>query len=652
MFLLAAIGQSGTAFGQLEGRIAEKPLGSGFVRDVNQKTSTDYIVKLAERLAIAEDFRKQIGNTDLQEMVPQVQQPISGVIYYLVQGLIPSWETVYFQQVADEADAKRLLEKRRQMFGANSSIDPQDNHCFLFRNQNSWTTAIPEGMDPKEFVEQQQAAFSSSTNRSFTRSVELVEEDGKPKAKHTFSQTEYFRIQDDLMFSSGFEELWTMSLPDEEALTRAGRGENDMGIEVFFERVPEGIKQLGWGMLSGAAGVQMQQRDGEEAAIAELRSTSIQAGLDLVKSTMFDLDELKGWLRFANDSDFSIRAQLTLAARRNSPLSSTLETFSEAHSRFAPVLNDGAPGTLHVCLRPFQENDPMLLAAGQWLQYAVTHMPGHRSETDQAAIEFTRTLESAAQHRTLELLLKAGWSEASEGVIYGGIQLDSNPALLPSLYELAVAAGAPDDVLTLSEFDGHPAIHITFPEEFTAEIARNTGLQLTHAWIAHSGACLWFCAGGENCSAMLTDCMTRCAETGLAARTPLCTAKLNVDHWLELPQDDPIGVGGLLTWLDAHQPAFPPSPVMFSFRPDEPPTPLLQSCLDLGGDRDVSFTVISDSSGLQADIILGEAIGNYMLARMFDSQDRMMRRSREQQKEAQEAARKAAEKAQQTASEK
>ncbi|MCA9051783.1 MAG: hypothetical protein KDA89_23760, partial [Planctomycetaceae bacterium] len=212
---------------------------------------------------------------------------------------------------------------------------------------------------------------------------------------------------------------------------------------------------------------------------------------------------------------------------------------------------------------------------------------------------------------------------------------DDNPRLLPALLDLAVnAPNAPPeagDAISLTELDGQPALRIVLPEPVTQALSEKSGLRITHVVLTHSNSCLWFSAGGEQCGEILRTSTARLGESGLAARAPLFTFDLDVEQWLSLPQDDAAGVGGLLLWMDANNHFFPPSPVTVAMMQQmagisEKPTPLLQRVLDLGGDRMFQANLISDDGGMRLKLKIGEAVANYYVARMIDSQDRMMRR--------------------------
>ena len=66
-----------------------------------------------------------------------------------------------------------------------------------------------------------------------------------------------------MLFSGRREELFEMQLPSASSLTRGVQGGKDLGIDVYFDRIPSGIKTLAWNMLNATAGTMMQQRDDE-----------------------------------------------------------------------------------------------------------------------------------------------------------------------------------------------------------------------------------------------------------------------------------------------------------------------------------------------------------------------------------------------------
>ena len=205
--------------------------------------------------------------------------------------------------------------------------------------------------------------------------------------------------------------------------------------------------------------------------------------------------------------------------------------------------------------------------------------------------------------------------------------------------------GAPANVgemITLSEDDGRPVIRFTLPQEDVEQFAAESGLRISHVYLIHEGSRLWFAAGVENANEILRQSIDRCNAGGLAYRTPLITANIDMERWLAYPQEDPSGIAPLPHWLDENAWWFPPNPMAVSFMgggfggDSEKPNPIMQRAFDLGGAQQASFTVQADESGILVQAAVGEALANHMLARMIDAQE----------EEAMEAQQKALEEAQ------
>ncbi len=632
---------------QLEGRLADRPLGVGYLRDVNQVRMLEYAKHLTTRLALEASMFDRIPEEQMDGFRSNVDQAVSGTAWYMVQGLIPAFENVSFQQVADEADAKRMIDAQKKRYGANGTIHTESSGLFKLTSRNSWNRNIPDGQDPDEYVKQ----FQHSTgNRGLQRTAEVIEVGGRRMIENSFTVTQYFRYQNRLLFSGNFEELWNMELPTADSLTSGVDTLNDMGLDAYFDRIPAGIKTLGWSMLSSGASTQMQQRDDEDQTIADLRKSSYQSGLDIAKALMFDVDEARGWLRFATDEQQSVRGELNFDTRRNSALTKQLENVSSGNSRFAPILQDDAAATLHVCLRAFKEADPLLTAVGAWLQKSIKDATNSDSVMVDAGSVLAETLSGISHHQVLEAFVKVGWTEASGGVVYGGLHVDDNPRLLHSLYSMIVGADKSpgmSESFAIVEMDGQEVIKVTSPENITNEFSEKTSLSLSHAYIVHQDSCLWFAVGGENAIEIIRSSVARCAASGLAARTPLVTASIDMDRWLSYPQDDSTGIAGLLLWLDLNHHEFPPSPISVSVSTGsnsaEKPTPLLQRVADLGGEMQAGVTVIADRNGLRLNLKMGEVLANYYVARMIDMQETRMKMQRARAEERAEKAREKAE---------
>ncbi len=653
LVLLIAVATPALAPAQLKGKIADKPIAIGYLRNVTQKTTFDYVLNLTERLDIGTTMRSQLGQENVQEQLagsqPKVDDPVYGMAWYMVTGIIPSYETVSFQPVIDEADARRLLNGEKKNYGDNGYFEDLGNNCYKAGYRFSSESPLPEGYDESQLTNNNNSAQPGG----WKNEQKIIEKDGKKFLQHNNSYTQYCRFYDNVLYKAAFEEILEMELPTSSSVTSSISSENDLGFDAYLDRIPVGIRQLGWNMLTAAIGTQLQQRDDEPETSYNMRRSSGDLGLAMAKAVLFDIDNSSGWMRFATAEDDSLHAEFRIRSRNNSELTTQFQS-AAGQSQFAPILNDNAAATMHFCVRFPEEAPAAILAAAAWLQEEIDRESKGDPGMVDAGRVLSETLAGIADHRNLELLLKAGWSDASGGVFYGGIQVSENPNLLRSLHYFMTHAGsvAPniEEIITLSEDDGRPMIRVNLPPQEVEGFAATSGMRISHAYLIHEGNRLWFAAGAENAKEMLRQSIDRCNSGGLAYQTPLLTVKVDMKQWLEYPLEDASGIAPLPRWLDENAWWFPPSPMTFvsisneGFGSDpEKPQPIMQRVFDLGGSQQGSLTVQADESGILIQAALGEALANHMVARMIESQEGMMKRSQEAQAEAVEAQKRALE---------
>jgi len=635
---------------QLKGKIADKPIAIGYLRNVTQQKTMEYVLNLTERLEIGATMRSQFGSENIQEQLagsqPKVDDPVYGVAWYMVTGLIPSYDTISFQPVVDEADARRLMNGEKANYGTNGFMEDLGNNCYKSSYRFSSESPLPEGYDESQIT-------TSNNNQQpdgWKNEQKIIEKDGKKFLQHNQSYTQYGRYYDNVLYKAAFEELLEMELPTSGSVTTSISSENDLGFDAYLDRIPIGIRQLGWNMLSAAVGTQLQQHDDEPETTCNMRRSSGELGLALSKAVLFDIDNSSGWMRFASADDDSLRGEFRIRSRNNSELTKQLQS-AAGLSQFAPILNDNAAATIHVCLRFPEEAPAALLATGTWLQEEIDRESKGDPGMVDAARVLSETLAGIADHRNLELLAKAGWSDSSGGVFYGGVQVSENPDLLRSLHHFMTHAGnVPpniDEIITLSEEDGRPMIRVNVPPQEVGQLAETSGMRISHAYMIHEGSRLWFAAGAENAKEILRQSIDQCNSSGLAYQTPLLTVKIDMQRWLDYPLEDASGIAPLPRWLDENAWWFPPTPISVSngMMGSDPgkSEPIMQRVFDLGGSQQGSLTVQADESGILVQAALGEALANHMLARMIDSQEGMMKRQQEAQKAANEATKKALE---------
>ena len=345
---------------RLQGRIAEKPIVIGYARNVSPTRMIDYVKSLTTRLKIGKSFQEQLSSEQQQEQMeniaPKVREPLYGFAMYMVSGLIPSFETVSFQQVIDEEDARRLVNGRKQQWGENGTCDDRGNGCFKveYRNVSSWP--LPPGADEKQYTNN-----NAVQQRGYQFSQKVIEKDGVKHVEHSQIITSLFRFHESMLYEANFEELFEMQLPAADAITSGINGSTDLGFNAYLDRIPLAMRQLGWNMLAAAAGSQMQQRDDEPESSYTMRKSAGDLGLSLFQAVLFDIDNSDGWAKFANADDGSMRGELRIRARNNSELTHQLLN-AAGNSRFAPILSDNAAATLHLCVR-LPEEAPVALQA-------------------------------------------------------------------------------------------------------------------------------------------------------------------------------------------------------------------------------------------------------------------------------------------------
>lgn len=632
--LLILVAGGPFAAAQLEGKIADTPIGIMYARNITQTRVLDYMKTLGARLEIGKSMTRMIDREEgIRESVTTAEDPLIGTAWFMVTGLLPTFESVTFQQVTDEAEARRMMKARTTMLRDGTTLTEEGGG--LFRMAQSWNGKYPLAEGQKE----SDVIGAAPNMRSFSRTTKIIEEDGKTFVEMTQTYTTLFRYHDNMLYEADFVELGTMTLPTSASLRKGVSGTNDLGLEAFFDRIPQGIKLLGWNMLNSGIGTQIQQRDNEDVTAYDMRRSAGDLGLNAARAVMFDVDKAEGWLRFADENNPSVRGSLILKARNNSQLAKQLQDAS-GQSRFSEIVRDNAAATIHLCVRLPEDTSQVLDAVGTWLKQAtVKDFPGYPLMTA-AAVELAETLADLGQQRTLELLVKAGWTEGSGGVIYGGLQVGNNPELLRTIHNLlTLTPGISRDAsesISMIDDSGQSVIRITVPASGMSEVDA-LGLKITHIYMTHQNSCLWFALGGENAIDIVRQSVSRDTGGGLASRVPLLQAHVDAKLWLSYPQDEPTGIASLLTRMDAESSAFPPGPMSFEFRGrgrgSQKPTALLKRVFELGGDQDASLRLEADESGLALHAHVGEAIAHYYAARMLDLQDSMIRRAEEQQAE-------------------
>jgi hypothetical protein len=453
---------------KLDGRIADQPIVVAYARNIGPVRAMAYMKGLTERLEIGKSMREAMENEEQQERITntmgKVDEPLYGFAGYMVQSLIPSYETLSFQQVADEDDARRIADAHRAQWGSDQgTFEDLGNGCFKVEYRSESSYPLPPGADEKQYSNN-----NPQQPRGYEFSQQVVEKDGVKMVQQRQVITNLFRYHDTILYEAGFEDLFTMELPTAEGIRSAIDGSTDVGFKAYLDRIPLGMRQLGWSMLSAAAGSQLQQRDNESETSYNMRRSSGDMALALIQSVIFDVDSADGWARFANADDGSLRGQLRVRARNNSQLGGRLLE-AAGTSRFAPILSDDAAATFHLCVKLPEDAPAALQATATWLNKTMGDEFSADPQMVAGAEMLAGVLTGISEHRNLELLMKAGWTKASDGVFYGGLQLNENPELLKNVHyvltHLPNADEAIEKMITLEDRQGLQVIVFRFPDD-------------------------------------------------------------------------------------------------------------------------------------------------------------------------------------------
>ncbi|GEM_PF-589768 len=622
------------------------------VNRVTQQDALRYLRNMSEQLKIGAKALEFYDSSEAGKMVSELQRPVSESLFFLAKGLVPSATVITFSEVKDEAEYEKLVRQMGRAFGGNPSrLSGKDGKHKL---ANSWTNKAPVPnnteppvllVDPEGPVDgepETQAANSVTISVGTGSGVQVsqtgpdagtvVEEDGISFGETTFNFDQYLRYHGNLMYQAQDAALWEMSLPTRDGVLEDASRDVDLGAEVYLDRIPFGLKTLGWNMLYGGLSTQMQQRDEELDIDYKFRSSGGELALAMAKAGMFDADHVQGFIKLADDTN-PIRSELSVSAARGSELSKRLADVSSAQSRFAPLLNDGAAVTLHSSIKLPEESVEVIKAGAEWMTDQLIQQAGTDVDLVLGSVEIAETMVSIANRNNLEFFAKLGWTKATGGVIYGGMQVDENPELLKSVLTLLTPESTPRDILDryiITRKGDLEVIEFQIPDLGSpAEFP----ILLTHLYIAHANSCLWFCVGTENSVEILKASISRCENSGLRTNTRILSGEVNFDTWMAYPQDDPTGLtripkladtllaNGLASGFGYAVQGSDDTGDTIDLAPTAQPASddLMQRVIDFGGRTDIRMHLDSSSGGIIFHADIGKAIGTYFAARYMQA---------------------------------
>lgn len=615
---------------------------SPFAVLVNRVTEADimaYTRQLSTKLEIGTSVLETFDKAEADQFQSAVERPVTGSLFFLQKAMMPSVAVIEFLEVQNEQEFEQLVRRRsKETSGSEGKLEGKEGKFKVtssIRNRvpipdestASESVAAVDGDSPEKVAEEDQPTQALTISLGSSRSgieitsledieSNIVEEDGIKYQESVIPWEKYFRYHGSLSYSSNQESVWDMSLPTRDGVLKDASRSVDMGAEVYIDRIPTGLKTLGWNMLYGGLSTEMQQRDNEPDVDYNFRSAGGQMVLAIAKAGMFDSDHVSGAIEFATE-ETPIQAHLTIDARKGSDLSKRLSDLSAGESRFAAIIKDEAAVTMHFAATLPEESIRVFKTGAEYLKDKLIEEAGTDIDLVISGAEIAETLVQIADQTNLECFLKLGWTEASGGVIYGGVRVGDNPELLNSVLTLLTPESTPQDIhdrFDLTKRGELDVIEFLIPN---TEFDKDSPIKLSHLYIAHANSCLWFCVGGENSYQILQNSIAACSSSGRRISTRVFSAEIDLQKWLQYPQDDPTGLSALPHLADAAM-----AGSMSSVADGTVPTGnLMQRAIELGGRQDIRIHLDSSSSGLKLSTEIGKAFGNYVVGRWIQMAD-------------------------------
>lgn len=630
LLALVAVFLSPAAFSGELRQLADEPLAIMFAKEVNEHSVASYAQRVSKRMGIGNRLSKALSSQLEKVTTTKAKDPVTGQMFYLVQGLIPSLEQITFQSVVDEAEAKTLVESRRKMMGGEATLE-EDNGVYRITRSSEHESEISADQKVEEYTRE---------GPGYSSKLEIVERDGKRYQKQSWSFTQQYRYHDQFLYSNRAADFSAVKLPSAEEIYNSLSDGKDFGVKIYADRIPPGLRTMGWSLLNATLSTQLQQQDTEGDESAHARQTAGNWALSLLRSLMFDLDYGEGDGLLASGRR-PIQAQFNLRPRRNSSLIKQLDEMGSGRSRFAPLLRDDAALSFHFCLALPDEGQETIAALARWIE-AEAGINGLNPQEEAGYRSMAQALDDLAEEGTFEVILRVVHTKESGSVILTGIQLPDQVEQVNHMEAVVQhwARLSKDGEVEITQRHGRPLVHVQL------SVDKDSPVRISDLWVAQRDGCLWMAAGGEHAHEMIRMASERCGQGGRAVHSRLLTAKLDLAHWMTFSKKDPTGLATFPEWVDTGEGARLLAFTSSFGNPDAPkPTPLLEKVMASRGDKEAWVTLDADKSGLSAALELGAPLADWFLARQIDAQEKQME-WREQQ--AKEQAEKAKKKAQET----
>lgn len=484
----------------------------------------------------------------------------------------------------------------------------RDDFCATATTSET-KVAFPAGRDPEEFLAERGIADSAT--------YRVVESPNGGRYLMVKARIEeYYRFHDGVLFSADFRELGDIDLPSKETLTSKCNVNKNVGFSV---RLQDSLAPVT--AESQASAMQILKRSPFLSALLDEDFGLAPAAVlksHAASAIASGIAEFETQLHFLSETHPDVGIDAHVLACKESDLEREFKTLSSAESRMSPVLKDESAGTLHICFK----NSPFTLKATQMLHALLAE--DYSSTAHLASCWANSVSKVIAQwgvpplNTDVELLFKISHTPETDGVIYGGLRLNSpelNQKTLEQMFPENSGVKSEQATVSWSDDRGVKVVRISVAEESARQIEETSSLRITDVYLAYDREVLWYAIGNAGAVEKIHTCVALCAADSAPRTSSLLTFDLDAGLLISYPRLDPVGVGGLLQWCD--------QTCRYSFLP--PPNPFLEvraikaprvldQILNLGGPQTVGCRIDTDGKKINMRLILGECVVNYLSA--------------------------------------
>jgi hypothetical protein len=474
-----------------------------------------------ERIAADFGIEDQVGLDSIGDTAPEQSAAITrGGLVYLLSGATPGAALVFFREVRDEEQFRELVVRDAQLLDAKVSGGGQH---YVLEWDESFTVAVMDATGSQDSVESSEAAEPREERPELQRiGVDFEVSAGEPVRYEEIRESfrKEFRYEAGFLFQSDAPGLMTADLPVASELRQMQNSDVDVELSVHPDNVPHQLRTMlnnAWGVVAGA---QMQRQDDETADSYGVRRSVGDALNTLVEGLLFDISTASGWLRTGGDTD-PLRGQMRVEFRERSRLAGCFRDLGNGASVFGPIVDDGAPVTLHLSLRLPQELKAIGLALlGGARGSSQTSAASESSKADEWPLQMLKATLAAGQ---LEFLVKCRVDEDGWPVCYGGMQIHGSQ---PSGSQLESVLTGTLGKATRKAF-GETEMLVFSKLGSGTETEAGEEPEIDSLALAFADHAAWFAVGVQGCESRLVDCLTAIRGAEGAVQRPCLT--LHID---------------------------------------------------------------------------------------------------------------------------